>query len=289
MRIRTVLISLLFTLCPCALCYGQLSFSSIHGEDGYSAVSGSYVWDLDNGFVLTPVYRFFTVTDVDLEDGAVSRYQLDSLYELTDDWALLAMGFIQPKALGDWATGYKVGSEWKPFYYWHGIKHPFVRLSMGQNFYRTYVTIKGTSLDVYTNGQMDKFRQRDFFTDLEGGFDYHRLNLKALYHKVLKYEKEVPSYISFGWAELPYMTAIIQGFIAQAAAMRVSYRTDFISPYAGWVQYRYLDRSRSAAAVLAGLDVRVWDVSFLGGVEIFEPRREENRRVFFTFTAEVNF
>lgn len=289
MRLKAALFGLLLTLCPFALCYGQLSFSSVHGENGYSAVRGAYVWDLDNGLVLTPIYRFFTVTDDDLEDGVVSRYALESSYELNDDWDLFATGFIEPKALGDWATGYRAGTTWKPFYYWHGIKNPFVRLWAGQTFYRTYVTSTGIPLDIYSQGQMHVFKQRDVFAAVDGGFDFYQWNIKAMYHKVLKYEKEVPAYVSFGWADLPYMTAIIQGFIAQALATRISYRTDFISPYAGIVQYRYLDRGKSAAAVMAGLDIKLWDVAFLGGVEIFEPRREENRRVFFTFTAEVHF
>ena len=289
MRVKTAILSLMLTLCPWALCYGQLSFSSIYGHGGYYAVRGAYKLDLDNGLILTPLYQFFTFSDWVDENLSISRYGLAALYELTDDWAFVASGFVQPKEMGDRAMGYEAGLMWQPFYYWKGLKNPFVRVTAGQTFYRSYWEWVDTPSGPETMIADHYESQREINLTCEAGFDVSNWNLKAQYHKVLEYkERQWPDF-TFNWAELPYLTAIIQGFIKTASALRVSYRTDFISPYGSLVQYRYDDRSTDSWAVQAGLDVRLWEATFLGGVEIFEPRRDENRQVFFTFSTEVTF
>ena len=67
MRLKTAFLSLALLICPCALCYGQLSFSGVNGERGYAALRAYYRLDLDNGFVFTPMYGYYRMTDKEIE------------------------------------------------------------------------------------------------------------------------------------------------------------------------------------------------------------------------------
>ena len=91
MRVLSALLNLLLLVCPCALCYGQLRFSSVGGERGYSAMRAAYTADLDNGFTLIPEYGYYRMSDKEIDEaGSTSRYGLEALYELSDSWAVLA-------------------------------------------------------------------------------------------------------------------------------------------------------------------------------------------------------
>jgi len=290
MRWITAFISLVCLICPCALCYGQLSFSSVNGEHGYSAMRGAYKWDLDNGLLLTPIYGYFRMSDDEEgKTGSSSRYGLRARYELSEEIDVLARGIWQPKAVGYQGVSYDTGVNWRPFYYWGGIKNPFVRLTVEQTRYRSMVTADGRPLKEATGGQISTFREIETGGELETGAEYKNWNLKAEWHKVIKYSSKVPNGISFSWAEIPYMTAVIQGFIKEAYAVKGSYKADLVTPYVSVVQYRYVERSDRALAVNAGVTFTLWNVLFMGGVEVFEPRRDENRRTFFSFSAEAEF
>jgi hypothetical protein len=131
------------------------------------------------------------------------------------------------------------------------------------------------------------FRENDTHFLLTVGSTLSNWDLQGAWQKVLKYSEPVPEYISFSWAEVPYMGAVVQGFIKDAYALRMGYQSEYVSPYAGLVRYQYAHRSKEAFAVLAGLKVQLWGTSFLGGIEVFEPRREENRKTFFSFSVEA--
>lgn len=251
---------------------------------------GAYNWDLDNGFLLTPVYGYFRMSDDDEgKTGSTSRYGLRTRYELSESVDFLAQSFWQPKAVGYQAVTYDAGLNWRPFYYWGGLKNPFVRLTMGQARYRSMVSADGRPLKEATGGLTSTFREIETGGELEAGTDYKNWNLKAQWHKVIKYSDKIPNGISFSWAELPYMTAVIQGFIKEAYAVKGSYKAEFLTPYLSVTQYRYVERSDPALAVNAGVTFTLWSVVFMGGIEVFEPRRDENRRTFFSFSAEAQF
>ena len=118
MRFKTALVSLLL-LCPCALCYGQVSFSSVNGERGYAAMRGSFLWDLDNGFLLKPSGGYYRISDKEEDKtGALGKAALDVGYELNDDWLIFVGGHYIPRRLGFANYGYHVGSRYNLFYHW---------------------------------------------------------------------------------------------------------------------------------------------------------------------------
>lgn len=284
MRLKNALISLVLLICPCALCYGQLSFSGVNGERGYSAMRGLYRADLDNGFVFTPRYEFYRQTDKEYdESGTTSRYGLAGSYEINDDWTLAASAFWQPTAVGYRAVGYEAGALWKPFYRWGVLKNPVLAGYAGQTRYKTEVDRMGNAL-------MDSFHQVETYARAEASGDIYAWRLKAAWQKVIQYNnRHLTPDVTFSWADIPFMTAVIQGFIKEAAAVRISYQTDFITPYAVWGRYRYAERGDTALAVSAGMRVQWGRTSLSGGVEVFEPRREANRKTYFSMSAEVDF
>lgn len=284
MRFKNALISLVLLICPCALCYGQLSFSGVNGERGYSAMRGFYRADLDNGFVFTPYYEYYRQTDKEYdESGSISRYKLAVSYELNDNWTLASSAFWQPTAVGYRAVGYSAGAEWKPFYRWGLLKNPALSLSAGQERFKVYVDRMGNELD-------GAFHQIAASALAEARVEMSAWDLKASWQKVIQYKnKDFPPDVTFSWADLPYMTAVIQGFVKDAAAVRVSYRTHFITPYAVLGRYNYAERGGTALAVSAGMRVSWGRTTLSGGVEVFEPRREANRKTYFSMSAEVDF
>lgn len=282
MRLKNAFISLVLLICPCALCYGQLSFSGVNGERGYAAMRGFFRADLDNGFVFTPFFGYYRMTDKEYDEaGSNSRYGLAASYELNDDWTADASGFWQPRAAGYTAVGYTAGVSWKPFYRWGVLKNPLLLGRAGQTRYKTYVDAMG-------NGLLNSFHQVETFAGVEASGDLKNWRLKAAWEKVLQYNnRHQPQNVTFNWADIPFMTAVVQGFLKEAAALRVSYETDFITPYASLARYRYAEHSGTAAAVGAGMRVKWGATSLSGGVEVFEPRREANRKTYFSMSAEV--
>lgn len=287
MRLKTALVSLILSLCPCALCYGQLSFSTVGGEDGYSALRGAYRWEEDNGIVWTPKYSYFRFFDDPEYDGSYSRFGLNISYDLNDDWTLQTEGFLQPQEGGERAYGYKAGALWKPFYYFKGIKNPFIRGAVFQNRHRIDPSLSNFPQSNEVAKPLAK--EVETGTELEIGFEFTKWNLKAQYNKVLKYNSKDELLFASAWAEVPYLTAVIQGFIREAYAARFEYQTDFLQPYATWVQYRFAQSAAWAQAVQGGLRLKLWETTIQGGVEIFEPRHEDTRKLFFMLSMEAAF
>lgn len=281
MRFLHAFVSLIYLICPCALCYGQVSFSSVHGERGYSALRGSLALDLDNGFRFTPRVGYYRMSDSETDEkGSTSRYGMQVVYEISDTLEFFIDGVYHPKAIGYQAVLYDGGIQWKPFYYYHGLKNPFVQVAVGQGRYRARVDKDGARLG-------HTFREVGTHVLLAAGTDWGNWKTQATWQKVLKYNEHIPANISFSWAEIPYMSAVVQGFVQDAYALRTSYQSEYVSPYAGLVRYQYAQRNKEAYAVLAGLNIRLWGASFLGGVEVFEPRREETRKTFFSLSVEA--
>lgn len=281
MRLKTALISLLL-LCPCALCYGQLRFASVGGEKGYSAMRASYVANLDNGFIFIPSYGYYRMSDKEVDEaGSTSRYGLEGRYELSDTWQVLAEGIWQPQAVGYEGVIYRAGAVWQPFYYFYGFKQPVVSVKVGQERLHSYVNVNGQDLPG------GAFKQIGTTASAQAEVHVKRGLLQAAWQKVIKYSSRVPQEVTFSWAEIPYMTAVLQGYIKDAYAARVSYVTNFITPYASVAQYHYDQRLEVAGAVSAGLHVKVWDADITGGIEVFEPRRDQHRKTYFSLSVEV--
>lgn len=242
----------------------------------------TYRADLDNGFILTPQYGYYRMSDKEIDEaGSTSRYGLEVRYELAEMLALIAQGTWQPKAVGYDGVLYQAGVAWEPFYYGGGIKNPVLTVKFGQERYHSYVNIAGQDLPG------GAFKQVGTTALSELVFDVKQFHLQAAWQKVIKYSSRVPHNVTFSWAEIPYMTAVLQGYLKDCYAARLSYQTDFITPYVSLAQYHYDQRRQVAGAVSAGLHVKLWEAEVTGGVEVFEPRREDNRKTYFTLSVDV--
>ena len=280
MRFKTTLISLLL-ICPCALCYGQLRFASVGGEKGYSAMRAQYTADLDNSWILIPQYGYYRMSDKEIDQaGSTSRYGLEIQHELTDSLSVLLDATLQPQALGYEAFLYHAGIRVAPFYYWAGLKNPFLTLKAGQERYRSYVDATGADLS-------SGFRQVGTSLSVQTEVDLKHFHLQGTWQKVLKYNSRVPEDVTFSWAEVPYMTAVLQGYLKDCVSLRASYPARVVTPFVSWARYHYDQRRVAANAVSAGLHVRLWEVEVSGGIEVFEPRRESNRKTYFSLSLEV--
>ena len=284
MQLKTAFLSLILLICPWALCYGQLSFLGVNGERGYSAMRGTYRWDLDNNFVFTPSYEFYRMSDDKTmeETGATHRYGLKGLYDFSDAWSAYGQFYWQPKAVGSRALSGYGGMIWHPFYRTAWLKNPFLEARLGTVHYKTQVDRNGMPLS-------HPFDETELNLMLRTGGEVGPWDLKASWYKVLQYKDPVPPTVSFNWADIPFMTAVVQGFLQNAAAVHISYPSRLVTPFVSAVRYEYATSQRPATAVGAGLNVRYERMAFAGGVEVFEPRREENRKTFFSVLVEVDF
>ena len=242
----------------------------------------SYEANLDNGWILTPKYGYYRMSDKEIDEaGSTSRFELQVRYELSDSFDVLGEIGLQPQALGYESVMYQAGVRWLPFYYFAGIKNPVLLIKGGQERYRTYVNAEGKDLPY------GAFRQVGTRGQIEAQADVGLLHLQGTWQKVIKYSNRVPNDVTFSWADIPYMTAVLQGYIKDCYAVRVSYPTRLISPYASLARYHYQNRRQMAAAVSAGLHILLWGIEVTGGIEVFEPRRDERRKTYFSFAVEM--
>lgn len=283
MRFLNLIAVLLILVCPCALCYGQLSFSGVNGEKGYAALRGEYKLDLDNGFVLTPNYGYYRRSDKEEDEaGSTSRYGLNVLYETNDQLLLEAFGRWVPITLGFQSVTYGAGVKWLPFYRYGIIKKPSVEIQVGQNRYDVYTDEAGHNLP-------HKFSLTETFARGAVKARLKKWRLQGVYQKVIKYSSQPEAGVTANWADIPFMVAVIRGFIKEAYGAHISYPTRWITPYASWVRYKYADKRDFAVAVSAGMALHFWEMDFTGGVEVFEPKRQDNRKTFFSMSVEAKF
>ncbi|MBO7238395.1 MAG: hypothetical protein J6U96_03810 [Elusimicrobiaceae bacterium] len=283
MRFVTALLNLVLLICPCALCYGQLGFSSVSGERGYAAMRGGFVWDLDNDLTLVPSGGYYRISDKEEDEtGATGKAALEIQYELNDDLKLIAGGFYIPRRMGFEAMGYYAGAKYNLCYRCGIFKDAYLRLQAGQNFYDLTAYADGTPYPGH-------FRTPATQAGAEVGSEVGKFFFQAHYNKVIKYNHKPPENIVSNWTEIPFMTAIVQGFVSDVSAVRLSYRTQWITPYAVYARYKYLARNHDTISVAGGLALHWGKSTISGGVEVFEQNQQENRKTYFSMAASTTF
>ena len=283
MRFVTAFIYLVLLICPCALCYGQVSFSSVNGERGYAAMRGSFRWELDNGLVLIPSGGYYRRSDSEEdENGAAGKVALETQYAVNDDLTWQLGGFYIPRRLGYEASGYYGGATYNLCYRCGIFKEPFVRVLAGQTFY---------DLTAYADGRDYGGHFHSFATQAgaELGSEIGKFFLQAHYDKVIKYNHTPPDNIVSNWTEIPFMTAVVQGFVRDVIAAKLSYRTRWITPYGVYARYKYMTRSHDTISVAGGVAVHWGQTTLSGGVEVFEQNQEQNRKTYFSMSVSTEF
>ena len=283
MRFINALVNLVLLICQCALCYGQLSFSSVSGERGYAAMRGQYILDLDNGLILVPSGGYYRISDKEEDEtGATGKAALETQYELTDDLKVLLGGSYIPRRMGFEAIGYYTGAHYHLCYHCGILKNPYLRMIGGQTFYDLTEYADGTAYPGH-------FRSVATYALAEAGSELGKFFIQAQYNKVIKYSYKPPENIVSNWTEIPFMTAIVQGFVRDIAALRLAYRAQAITPYVVYARYKYMARSHDTVSVAAGVAVHWGQTMLSGGVEIFEQNQEENRKTYFSMAASTAF
>ena len=281
-RFKAVLL-LVLMVCPLACCYGQLHFATVNGDRGYAAMRGNYKLDLDNGFILVPTVGYYRMSDREEdESGATTKFALNVQYELTDN-LLLAMGaeYI-PERLGFQEVAYGVGAKYTLCYHCGVFQHPYVKLNVGQARYRIDSYATGLPLGYV-------FKTTANAVALEAGTELGRFFVQARYDKVIKYSDKPNEDVASNWTEIPFMTAVVQGFVRDIAATRVAYRTKWITPYVVYSRYKYLLGSDYTVSVAGGLALTVKETTLTGGVEIFEQNHKDQRKTYFSLSASTKF
>lgn len=280
--LRKTVFLLVLLICPWVYSYGQLSFATVNGERGYAAMRGSFVWEMDNGIILRPSGGYYRISDKEEETGASGKAALDVLYPLNDEVTVFAGISYIPRRMGFENKGYRAGGQYNLCYHCGPFKNPYLRAFFGQTFYDLTAYSDGTSYPGH-------FRTVANEAAAELGSELGKFFIQAQYHKVIKYNHRPPNNIVSNWTEIPFMTAIVQGFVRDIAAARITYRTRWITPYAVYARYKYLSYSEDTVSIAGGLTLHLGKSTFSGGVEIFEQNREENRKTYFSLSASTEF
>lgn len=276
-------LTLILLVCPWGFSYGQLHFAGVNGERGYAALRGSYRLDLDNGFVLVPVFGYYRMSDKEEDEaGATSKFALLTEYEPAEGLTLSAGASYTPKRLDFQNISYGAGLKYALCYRCAIFKNPFLQARFWQTRYKI-------GLDMYGRELASRFKTTATAASLAAGTETGRFLLQARYDKVIKYNDRPPADITSNWTEIPFMTAIVQGFVSDIAAARLAYRTRWITPYAVYSRYRYLVNSDHTVSVAGGLALHLGASTLSGGVEIFEQNREQNRKTYFFMSASTEF
>lgn len=281
--LRKTVCLLVLLICPWVYSYGQLSFATVNGEKGYAAMRGSFVWELDNGLILRPSGGYYRISDKEEDEtGASGKAALDIEYALNDTVSVFIGGSYIPRRMGFENAGYRVGGQYNLCYHCGPFKNPYVKAYFGQTFY---------DLTAYANGTdyPGRFKMAAPQAAAEIGSQWGKFFIQAQYHKVIKYNHRPPDNIVSNWTEIPFMTAIVQGYVRDIAAARISYQTRWITPYAVYARYKYLSYSDYTVSVAGGLAIKIGKSTFSGGVEIFEQNRDENRKTYFSLSIGTEF
>ena len=283
MRWIVALLYIVLLICPCASCYGQTSFSSVSGRGGYAAMKGFFVWPLDNGLTLVPFGGFYRPSDREQDEAyAMGKAGVEARYEVGDALQLFANGDYVPQRAGFERISYQVGASYQLCYHCGFFKTPYLQISSGQVFYHLTQYASGHE---YPNG----FWTNSPLAIAEAGTGIWKLELQLRYEKLIKYTHRPPADIASYWTDIPFMTAIVQGFVSDISAGKVSCPTRFITPYGVWAQYRYLTDGRYMTAWAAGVSLRWGRTTLSGGVENFESRLDAARKNYFSFSASTEF
>ena len=281
-RFKAVLL-LVLMVCPLACCYGQLHFATVNGERGYAAMRGDFRLDLDNGIILVPAVGYYRTSDKEEDEpGATTKFALGIDYEVNDRLFLTIKGGYVPTRLGFQAVSYATEGKYTFCYRCGVFQNPYLKAHIGQARYHISSYIDGSPLpDSFSTTATDSF--------LEAGAELGRFFLQVRYDKVIKYSNKPQADIASNWTEIPFMTAIVQGFVRDIAAARLAYRTSWITPYAVYSRYKYLLGSDYTVSVAGGLALTWGATTFSGGVEIFEQNHRENRKTYFSLAASTKF
>lgn len=275
--------TLVLLVCPWVYSYGQLHFAGVHGERGYAAMRGDLRWDLDNGFVVTPSGGYYRMSDSEEdEQGATVKGSLLVEYELSDGVRLSTGASYIPKKLGFQNIGYGAGMQYDLCYRCGILKNPYIGLRFGQTRYKIDNDLRGRPL-------ANRFKTVATGASLLLGGEMGRFLLQAQYDKVLKYNNKPSDNVTSNWTQIPFMTAVVQGFVSDIAAARIAYRTRWITPYAVYSRYRYVAGSNYTVSVSGGLALHLGPATISGGVEIFEQNREASRKTYFFMSASTKF
>ena len=278
-----LLLTLVLVICPWVVSYGQLHFAGVNGERGYAALRGSYRLDLDNGFIITPAVGYYRRSDKEEDEpGATTKFALSVAYELADGLLADVMGAYIPRRLGFENWMYGAGLTYTLCYRCGPFKYPYLHGRVGQSFYDVRDDASGRPLP-------GRFTTAATAASLELGSELGAFFFQARYDKVIKYTNKPPQGVTSNWTEIPYMTAVVQGFISDMVAARVAYRTRWITPYAVYSRYKYLEASEYTVSIAGGLALHVGPGTISGGVEIFEQNRQDHRKTYFFMSASTEF
>lgn len=281
-RFKAVLL-LVLMVCPLAYCYGQLHFATVNGERGYAAMRGDFKLDLDNGFSIIPRVGYYRTSDKEEdESGATTKFALNTLYELTDNLIISAGGSYIPTRLGFENIAYGMAVKYTLCYRCGIFKNPYAKVNAGQSFYDITAYADGKPLPAV-------FKTNATAAVAEAGAEIGRFFVQVRYDKVIKYSNKPQADIASNWTEIPFMTAVVQGFVRDIAAARVAYHTRWITPYAVYSRYKYLLGSDYTVSVAGGLALTWKETTVSGGVEIFEQNHKENRKTYFSLSASTKF
>ena len=244
MRFLSKLLLLVLLICPCAYCYGQTSFSSVNGEGGYAAMKGSLIWGLDNGITLVPFGGYYQPSDKEeAEQYATGKAGLQIYYDVRDESQLFVSADYIPQRAGFERISYLLGFKTELCYHCGIFTHAYMQLGAGQVFYR---------ITPYANIYARGLRTQTPLAFLEAGTDIGKFKLQAHYEKLIKYTHRPPEDIFSYWTEIPFMTAVVQGFVRDTAVAKISYRTKWVTPYGVCARYKYMTEGKYLTAWGAG-------------------------------------
>lgn len=275
MIMKKLLLSVSLLICPMVFTFGQLSLSGLAGKNGYSVLNASFTAGVPfvPGLSLVPKYSLLEQDNT----PAISQYGLG---------ANLRLPFIDIVEVGADAYYIPKSNNYSAFSYdLHGAVNvenllfrllPTDTLKLGAGVRTIYHSFYDPD---YDNTEVDGY---GFLNIGKGGLD-----ASVTYVKALSYSNTTNG-IYPPWLNLPYFTAIYNGYLDYSLGLGVGYTYKFIRPF---VAYNFLrtEGAPSTDDAKVGLTVRVLMVDINAAVEWLNfSQNTENRKTFFSLTAGVS-
>ncbi len=255
--------------------FGQLSLSGLAGKDGYSVLNASFNAPVPfvPGLSIVPRYSILEQDNV----SSMSQYGLGAYWQLPfiDIVEVGADAYYIPKANGYSAFSYDLQAAVNVENLLFRLL-PTDTLKAGAGVRTIYHSFYDPD---YDNTEVDGY---GFLNIGKGGLD-----LSLTYTKALSFSNgtsgEYPP-----WLNLPYFTAIYNGYLDYSLGIGAGYTYKFIRPY---VAYNFLktEGAPSTDDAKLGLTVRILMVDVNASVEWLNfSQNTANRKAFFSLTAGVS-
>ncbi|ACC99014.1 hypothetical protein Emin_1466 [Elusimicrobium minutum Pei191] len=277
------LLVLIFLSIPLAS-FAQLSVSAIGGENGYTALRGSFRYQAADNLTIIPMYSYFRNSDREGEPS-VSRFGLRAEYQPSKLGFGLEGGFV-PRSNG--YMNYSVAGD-TTYFFIHDNHAALSRLfaKIGTSYTRHeqrdgYFSVYDQTVPLYPY-EMDETR---VYCSI--GATLKPFTLTTSFSKAVNFSEDPVPSVENAWTDIPFFIIIDRGFLDYFWSTQAVFSFFMFDLQGGYVYAKRKGAADTFDSANAGITLRISNVSVTGKMEMTDVSSSDHR-LFYSLSAGLNF